>query len=585
MSQDYLIECNEASGVPPALSNDLVVELGAQAPTPRRATRRGDITHTTKVFQCSPSVNMSFLRHPHDRLLGLTLLATFLAASRVVPSYLNHIKSLAESPSDPQDGQNARRKLEDNAEDALQPSTLLALYNGPSPEIQASVIKIVASRTLKPENKPALLQSLASSNAQERDRAIKAFHLLLHHPTLMDKNIAVQLLDEDSFASVITALVNLLPLHQHPNPSGDLPPSPLAPIHRPSQERQILPILHTLLAQHSYFPADGESATLHNALSAGLVSKWLVQYPFPCAIRPTPRFRKSSITAMFSNKRWGSDDPAMAAIFSVLMGSGQALGQLREAGLRAPYDTTRYVDGDDPPVEDDEGQDLDDEVQDPTHGSWEEWRRQGSTHYGWDEGPFHSHQENHDDDPERAEYMAQRRRQRIALAEEVVARHRHELGHVDLPPAAAIAAANLHPTIRHTGTSGTSAGPGVDVDDRDDDNDVRMRGGEDTAGLTARPLRRTPRRRTTTITSRDTRLGEASSSTAATAAAEQSSTTLSTLLGTGPEGGINLPQPREHPERSVEEENLRRRHREAVVVADHGVPLRRENILQRRSDT
>lgn len=41
-----------------------------------------------------------------------------------------------------------------------------------------------------------------------------------------------------------------------------------------------------------------------------------------------------------------------------------------------------------------------------------------------------------------------------------------------------------------------------------------------------------------------------------------------------------LPRPRSA-ERSEEEEHLRRRHREAIVVADRGTPLRRENILQR----
>ncbi|KAK5062465.1 hypothetical protein LTR84_004536 [Exophiala bonariae] len=43
-----------------------------------------------------------------------------------------------------------------------------------------------------------------------------------------------------------------------------------------------------------------------------------------------------------------------------------------------------------------------------------------------------------------------------------------------------------------------------------------------------------------------------------------------------------LPRPRSA-ERSQEEEHLRRRHREAVVVAERGTPLRRENILQREN--
>lgn len=43
-----------------------------------------------------------------------------------------------------------------------------------------------------------------------------------------------------------------------------------------------------------------------------------------------------------------------------------------------------------------------------------------------------------------------------------------------------------------------------------------------------------------------------------------------------------LPRPRSA-ERTQEEEHLRRRHREAIVVAERGTPLRRENILQREN--
>lgn len=65
------------------------------------------------------------------------------------------------------------------------------------------------------------------------------------------------------------------------------------------------------------------------ALEAGIVSRWLTNYPFPCA-RITPSRKQDVVILM---KTWWSDDAVMSSIFSTLSSHPDGTKQLRRHGL------------------------------------------------------------------------------------------------------------------------------------------------------------------------------------------------------------------------------------------------------------
>jgi hypothetical protein len=184
------------------------------------------------------------------------------------------------------------------------------------------------------------------------------------------------------------------------------------------------------------------------ALQAGLVTKWLANYPFPCSQPENSSFnyKRSDIARLFDRVAWMSDDPAMENIVFSIMQYPMGRKQMRQVGLSASNVREK--------VNDD-------------HRERDSWN--------WDSP-----------------------------------------GWVD-------------------GDGGAE----------DEDNDVRMVNGEDTAGVVPVP---------DGLTLWDEPMGRPTT-----------------------RAGARL----RSAERSQEEEHLRRRHREAIVVAERGAPLTRENILQR----
>lgn len=65
------------------------------------------------------------------------------------------------------------------------------------------------------------------------------------------------------------------------------------------------------------------------ALEAGIVSRWLSKYPFPCAL--TEPSRKQDVVILM--KTWWSDDAVMSSIFSTLSSHPDGAKQLRRYGL------------------------------------------------------------------------------------------------------------------------------------------------------------------------------------------------------------------------------------------------------------
>jgi hypothetical protein len=99
-----------------------------------------------------------------------------------------------------------------------------------------------------------------------------------------------------------------------------LPPSPVRPARRRPQESTLLFILTKLLDINS----------VEMALSAGLVSRWLYRYPFPCMLTSS---KQHDVIAFLRAKAWGSDDPLMAELMHVITSVPPGLEELREFGL------------------------------------------------------------------------------------------------------------------------------------------------------------------------------------------------------------------------------------------------------------
>ena len=94
--------------------------------------------------------------------------------------------------------------------------------------------------------------------------------------------------------------------------------SPILPTTRPLGEKKALNTLNIILQEN--IPA---------ALEAGVVSRWLSKYPFPCAMDEPSR--KQDLVILM--KTWWTDDAVMSSIFSTLSSHPDGTKQLRKHGL------------------------------------------------------------------------------------------------------------------------------------------------------------------------------------------------------------------------------------------------------------
>ncbi len=264
------------------------------------------------------------LLHPDDRLLCILVASGLLVAANAIPYYLQYIRTITEVQ---QEEKPSKGPCEDT-EDALKLSTLEKLVAAPSYKLRASAVKIIAERCIKDSTRKLLLRDLASKHSTKRDRALHALWFLMTDSSLVtDMEFTQQFMfDPAMFPALVDCLCNLLPLHSHGPPNrADNPTnsSPLLPHNRPPYENLALHILGRILTVE----------TLPNALSAGLISKWLKDYPFPCAL-PSNGARRQEVVKLFKTKSFGREDPLMADIITILTRLPEGLKQMRIHGLR-----------------------------------------------------------------------------------------------------------------------------------------------------------------------------------------------------------------------------------------------------------
>ena len=128
-------------------------------------------------------------------------------------------------------------------------------------------------------------------------------------------SVCTRLRDLPTYTALVDCLCHFLEEHTEETSSTI---SPILPKTRPVGERKALNTINIVLQEN--IPA---------ALEAGIVSRWLSKYPFPCAL--TDPSRRQDVVILM--KTWWSDDAVMSSIFSTLSSHPEGAKQLRKYGL------------------------------------------------------------------------------------------------------------------------------------------------------------------------------------------------------------------------------------------------------------
>lgn len=179
-------------------------------------------------------------------------------------------------------------------------------------------------------------------------RACQSTHHTIYYPythnidrqsTVARSVSPLRLQDQATFNALIDCLCNFLAEHTDETGTSN---SPVLPKTRPPGEKKALATLNILLVDN--VPA---------ALNAGIITRWLANYPFPCFVNDDGNKNGRKDTVWLMNSRY-MDDTLMSSIFTTLGMHPEAARQFREAGLMGSM-----VDGEDDEDEDDGDEDGD----------------------------------------------------------------------------------------------------------------------------------------------------------------------------------------------------------------------------------
>ncbi|RMZ83456.1 hypothetical protein DV737_g1553, partial [Chaetothyriales sp. CBS 132003] len=279
-----------------------------------------------------------------DNLLLFATCIGLYVSHRTVFHQLYTIKEETRTPK-PTPSPPRPRELDPNAEDQIDAETLHTLSKSPNYELRNAAIKIFIDRAVRPESRQLLLEDLRSVDLEKQQKAIKSLSLLLHDIDLDDserhKKRRLELGQcKETYQSLVTALINVQSQHKRPQREAakngptwmtKVPPSPILPLRRPPQESELMMLLTYTLINYKGDPID----PIGTALQAGLVSQWLANYPFPCALPDysMANFKKSDVVTLFESSAYEADDALMSRLIGLLTKDPRAMKELRNAGL------------------------------------------------------------------------------------------------------------------------------------------------------------------------------------------------------------------------------------------------------------
>ncbi|XHG02750.1 hypothetical protein AWENTII_006088 [Aspergillus wentii] len=249
--------------------------------------------------------------HLNDSLLWLCLGVSLFFAVRGIATDLRRVRDLTEIKH----VEKEDKMISEGTEDALKLDTLLKLSQSTSYDLRAAALRIISERSTKGSTRDLLLQDLASKHQGRRSKALSAMHFLVSNRALSRTSVCARLKDLPTYNALVDCLCNFL--EEHTEETCDTV-SPILPKTRPLGERKALNTINIILPEN--IPA---------ALEAGIISRWLSKYPFPCAMSETSR-RQDVVILM---KTWWYDDTVMSSIFGTLSSHPDGAKQLRKHGL------------------------------------------------------------------------------------------------------------------------------------------------------------------------------------------------------------------------------------------------------------
>ncbi|KAJ5552957.1 Armadillo-like helical [Penicillium frequentans] len=271
-----------------------------------------------------------------DGVLWLCLGISLFFAVRGIATDLRQVVDLTEVKHVDRE----EKIISEGTEEALKLDTLLKLSSSTSHDLRAAALRIIAERSTKGETRDILLDDLSSKNKVRQGRALTALNFLVSNRALSRTSVCTRLRDLPAYTAIINCLCNFLDEHTEVTYPTT---SPVLARTRPLGEKKALQILNILLPEN--IPA---------ALEAGIVTRWLSKYPFPCAL-DEPSRRQDVVILL---KTWWSDDTVMSSIFSNLTSHAEGIKQLRKYGLMGSM------------LEEENEQDDDDEDDDGDSDVW-----------------------------------------------------------------------------------------------------------------------------------------------------------------------------------------------------------------------
>ena len=282
-----------------------------------------------------------------EAIFVTTIISGLVWAYKTISAGLQEVRDAARSPDPEEPKQTPAKQLDPDAENKIELETLRVLSEGHSFSLRNAAIKIASQRAVNDDNRKLLLRCLASKNKHHRDNAIRALWFLFNGPEGREHqykySLHARFQDHEALEAIITGLVSLLPYHQkvyHDDSrvAPNLPPSPIAPLRRPRQEKTLLKLLLTALRGTSRtHMTTKDSQHVDVALEAGLVTRWLAHYPFPCSLPQFSKYnyKKSDVCSLFGTSRYAHDDQDMHEIIRTISSSPKGSNHLRAVGLKA----------------------------------------------------------------------------------------------------------------------------------------------------------------------------------------------------------------------------------------------------------
>jgi hypothetical protein len=323
-------------------------------------TRALFLTHHQTFYQ-QPLLNDYRMMRTYlqDALITTVLALGVFYACKAAYKGLLEVKDAARSPTPEPPGGPPPKQLAPDAEDKIELDTLRNLSEGPSFELRNAAIRIVTLRALADPTRQLLLRHLASPLWHHRDNAINTLWLLFYGTEIENDsttaNARSRFQDKEFFEAIVAALIHTIPYHRVDSTSSTpYPPSPIRPLMRPPHEKYLFKLLTTSLTGSIRNDERGvQPLHLHLALDAGLVTKWLAIYPFPCTLPQYAKFNyhRSDVSSLFSELRYAADDEDMYKLMRMILTSSKGTSQLSAVGLRwgrlkdPPADRTRRVRG------------------------------------------------------------------------------------------------------------------------------------------------------------------------------------------------------------------------------------------------